>query len=390
MMTKIRILIVFLVLLAGCTSIPENKGKIQYSTLKNIAEKRLQYGGQLKLDTLLIDGDKVSLVGDFTIYNDTLYFADQILASFVLFDKEGKYINTRLKKGRGPGELLGLNKVTFLPDGIKVVMDQNWNISLWDQDWNKVKNIQLSFQSEKSIGKLKSCPDPNDIGVYEVEYAKNRIRPCPAKSLLFPVTVEAEKMNAFFGEGANHFYENAYTLAMISLQTGKIEHLLCNRSSVYEKYNYLPNFRNVLFDVYQNRLYYSFEIDPMIYEMDLKNISTVVFGEKGKRMRTDYRETQSLEDAESYIREDRENYGYYRYINYVPEKKLLFRGYRKGKSPLKDGLQVYSGSCLVGEFDVPRDFEVFGYIEPWYYARGTNDYENEKITLYRFKLEDND
>ena len=54
---------------------------------------------------------------------------------------------------------------------------------------------------------------------------------------------------------------------------------------------------------------------------------------------------------------------------------------------MKDGLQVYSENCLIADIEVPRDFEVIGYIAPWFYARGFCNYDNEEIVIYKFKLE---
>lgn len=103
-------------------------------------------------------------------------------------------------------------------------------------------------------------------------------------------------------------------------------------------------------------------------------------------MNTNYRETTLLEDAERYLSEDMENYGHYRYLRYIAERNILFRGYRKGKG-MRDGLQVYSENCLIADIEVPRDFEVIGYITPWFYARGICNYDDEEIVIYKFELE---
>lgn len=382
-----KIVLCVFVILIGCKeSQDDKKNVVDYFTISNFSTKKIKIDRLIDMDSLKINGNKMSMVGNFFTHQDSLYFADCLQASILVYDKDGHYVRSIYRKGRGPMELNGLDVMTALPSGDFVIMDEQWGITVCDTAWNKVKNFMLEWTSVNSLEEQRRNPDPEDLGIYEVEYAKNRICAYGEQHVIFPITTEHISLNAFECNRIRRYYDETYTLALLSLQSGKVERMMCKFSPVYRKYSYLPNLKNVLFETNRNELYYSFEVDPLIYKMNLTDSTLVSFGVEGIAMDTNYRETLSLEDAEKYMREDMENYGYYRYMLYNPDKDFLFRGYRKGKG-MKDGLQVYFGNCLIADMEVPRDFEVIGYIAPWFYARGACNYDDEEIVMYKFKLE---
>lgn len=371
----------------GCKANQNSKKSVtDYSSIPNFSTKEIRVDQLIGMDSLKIDGKKMSMVGNFFIHQDSLYFADCILASVLVYDKDARYVRSIYRKGRGPKELRGLDVMTVLPSGDFVIMDEQWGITICDTTWNKVKDFTLEWKSTKSLIEQRRNPDPEDMGIYEVEYAKNKICAYGEQHVIFPITTEHVSLNAFECKNIRRYYDETYTLAILSLQRGEIERMICKFSPVYKKYSYLPNFKNVLFETNGDELYYSFEVDPLIYKMNLTDSTLVSFGEAGTAMNTNYRETTLFEDTEKYMKEDMETYGYYRYLQYIPDRDLLFRGYRKGKN-MKDGLQVYSGNCLIADLEVPREFEVIGYIAPCFYARGACNYDDEEIVLYKFKLE---
>lgn len=382
-----QIAICVFVILLGCKANQNTKKSVTgYSSISNFSTKEIKINRLVGMDSLKIDGKKMSMSGNFFTYQDSLYFADCILASVLVYDKDCHYVRSIYKKGRGPMELSGLDVMTVLPSGDFVIMDEQWGITVCDTAWNKVKKFMLEWKSTKSLEELRRDPDPEDMGIYEVEYAKNKICAYGEQRVIFPITTEAMNLNAFEGRGTRRYYDESYMLAILSLQSGVVEKMICKFSPVYKKYTYLPNLKNVLFETKGNELYYSFEVDPLIYKMNLTDSTTISFGEAGLEMNTNYRETTLLEDAERYLSEDMENYGHYRYLRYIAERNILFRGYRKGKG-MRDGLQVYSENCLIADIEVPRDFEVVGYIAPWFYARGICNYDDEEIVIYKFELE---
>jgi len=368
-----------------------SKNKIHYDSICNYSKKKIIYE-KLVFDTLYFDAHQSSMEGDFTIQNDSFYFGDIIASSVLIYDQDGKFITSKLQQGRGPNEILGLNQLTkgYTDNGF-IIMDEQWFIYTLDKNLNVLSNFMLRFNTSENTPKYTreyiNHPDPNDIGIYEVEYAKNKLRVYDHKYLFFPIVTEHINFNAYEGRNAHNYYRESSNLAKLSLENGEIEKILCNYPPVYQQYKYASNFKYILFDIAQDNLIFSFEIDSLVYQMNLQDSTILSFGNAGRGMKTQYPEFQTLEDTDEHAFTCRQNYGYYRDFTWIPETKILFRSYRKRQSPSPDGLQIYQDKCLVGDVEVPREFNVIGYIHPWYYASITPDYDNEKFIIYRFKLQ---
>lgn len=373
----------------GCMQIPEGNNKIDYEALTYIKSEKPVSPEPLAIDTFYIcaedENQMTSLIGEFFLQEDTLCFADAGLASIFCYDLEGKYIENHLSRGRGPQEILGLNIITNDKKGY-YILDESWNIYRIDRKWNRIKENRIDWNSDKSIKYLYNHPDPNETGIYELEYASSNLRTLGKDYLVIPIVTEHVKYNSYGGAFASHFYENTYTIGILTQDSAKLVKMMCNRSPIYSQYSYVPNFKNVIFDTYQDTLFFSFEIDPHIYQMDFSTSQTIGFGEAGQQMNTDYPETKSLEDADKHFGEDINKCGYYYHLKYVPETTLLFRSFQYGTPLAYDGLQVYKNQLLVAEYQVPKGFRVIGYVPPYYYAEGKPDIDKEAMVFYRFKL----
>lgn len=373
----------------GCMHIPESYNKIDYEKIQYITTKRNIIPTFLSTDTFYIyaedENQMTSMEGDFFLQNDTLYFADPALSSIFCYDLNGKYINSHLSRGRGPQEILGLNVITNDRNGY-YIMDESWNIFTIDHNWNRTKEARINWNSDKSIKYLYNHPDPNETGIYEVEYAEPNLRILGKDYLVIPIVTDHVKYNGYGGAYASHFYENAYTIGILTQDSAKLVKMMCNRSPIYAQYRYVPNFKNVIFDTYRDTLFFSFEIDPHIYLMDFPTSQVTGFGKAGQQMNTDYPETQSLEDSDEHNGEDRQKCGYYYDLRYIPETALLFRSFHHGEPLSYDGLQVYKNMQLAAEYKVPKNFRVIGYSAPYYYASGDPDIDKEAMVFYRFQL----
>ena len=49
-------------------------------------------------------------------------------------------------------------------------------------------------------------------------------------------------------------------------------------------------------------------------------------------------------------------------------------------------MQIYKGTVLVGDVQVPSRFNIIGYDENFIYADGYLDESNEKLAFYKFKI----
>lgn len=388
-MHKVIISLILFIFFYSCSQIPESHNKIDYKKIPNRSYKENNISSNIGLDSIFLDmgGDNLtSMEGEYFILEDTIYFGDQQLASVFMYDTAGQFITSRIKKGKGPKEIFGLHKITPLDEGYAII-DQQWYIYLFDKEWYKEKQHRINWQTQKSYKALIDNPDPNERAIYEVEYTKNNLRPISDKNLVFPIVTEHVRYNSYGGENALHFYQNSYTIAILDQENGNIVKLLCNRSPVYSQYKYLPNFKYVFFDTFKDTLIYSFEADTLIYKMNINDtVPNLSFGIAAKGLNTKYTETRDLKQADENFATDRKTFGYYDYLKFIPQKQILFRGFYTGTPLKRYGLQVYQNSVLTAEIIVPDRFKVFGYSSPYYYATGKPDYNNDRMKIYRFKL----
>jgi hypothetical protein len=52
-------------------------------------------------------------------------------------------------------------------------MDEQWNLFLLDSCFRKINQYRINWNSQKSLKQLLKNPQPEDTGLYEVEYTKN-------------------------------------------------------------------------------------------------------------------------------------------------------------------------------------------------------------------------
>lgn len=383
------IFLLLLSILYSCHTIPDSRNKIDYRNIPNQSDKVNDISTKITLDSFSIymGGDHLtSMEGNFFIQKDTLYFGDQQLASVFMYDTTGRFLTSRIKRGKGPGEILGLHLIAPLEEGYAII-DQQWNIYLFDKKWSKEKQYRINWQTTKSLKALIDNPDPNERAIYEVEYTKNNLRPWGDKNLIFPIVTEHERYNSYGGENARHFYENSYTIAIMDKENGDISKMICNHSPVYGNYKFIPNFKYVFFDTFKDTLFYSFEVDTLIYKMNINDsLPNISFGIAAKSLNTKYTETRNLKEADENFATDRKTFGYYDYLKYIPQKKILFRGFYTGNPTHQYGLQIYRNNLLITETAVPDNFKVFGYSAPYYYATGKPDYNNDRMKIFRFRL----
>ena len=366
----------------------KNEHKINYKTIKNLSCQNLKATGILQLDTLKLDGKESSMEGEFFIYNDKIGFSDRTLSSILFYDNQGHYITSKLSQGRGPNEVLGIDQITPITNNRFFIMDEQWNLFLLDSCFRKINQYRINWNSQKSLKQLLKNPQPEDTGLYEVEYTKNRLRQWGENYLLFPVSSDTKYINGYEGKNTGLYYSENLTMALLSIDSGKVEKLICNYPLIYQKQKNLVNFKFSLFDTYEKRFLYSYEADSLIYCMNLGDTTITSFGIAGKDMNQNYKQYFTLNDASHNFSKDRNKFGYYHSIVIDPHHDLVFRTYRQGEHSPYDGLQVYQQNCLIADYQTPKNFTFLGYISPWFYASGPLDYDNEQMIIYRFNLND--
>ena len=383
---KVVVVCLITVIFGGCYQIPQNKHKIDYSKVQRMSEGNLAPRlGSLDMDMLRVDGTNMSLDGILFTIGDTLGFADKILGSVLFYDTAGQFISSAITKGRGPNEVLSIHSISTLPGGGCMILDNNWILYEVSPQWQITRKKRLQWST--GVKDIK-YPDPNSGGIYELTYSDNPFQ-IYNDHLIFCIESSHVNFNGFIAAShAEEYYKEAYNFGIFSRDSLTMERMLCNYPPIYQKYRFLSTFSDSMFELQGDNMIFSFEVDPNLYVMDLRDSLVQSFGHAGRDMDTDYPEYLTYEEHEDHWSSDEENYGYYRYLYLEPQSGLFFRGYRKGASPLPDGLQVYKDYQYVGDYDVPRDFKVVGYIAPYFYAYGGVDYDTEELIVYRFKLPD--
>lgn len=136
-------------------------------------------------------------------------------------------------------------------------------------------------------------------------------------------------------------------------------------------------------DPKNGNFYVTFETDSVIYVYDQNYELQDAFGYAGKNMNTSYDHIEMESYRDKYPQE-RVDKGYYDRI-YVIDGKV-FRTYKKGSHSEFDGLQVYQNGTLIADIETPKQFNIAGYIAPYYYSEIISQEDDGKQGLYRFML----
>lgn len=280
-------------------------------------------------------------------------------------------------------------KLLSLKNGSHFVM-ADFMYTLFGADWKRTAQRQIDWEyGSADENELLNNPDPTRLAMYGFNWMRDS-DPCLAersnKRIVLPISCEHPKMN---GSEHEEYYKEARILAELDLNTGKIKTIFGRRSPQYIKNCCFFNFDFYQFETVQNdSLIVSFAIDPLICIYDNDNKLVKKFGMAGREMKTDYPATRgNWDEVGSRAPEEMKKYGYYDFLWFDHKNKLIFRSYKKGDSKLS-GLQVYNAKYdLIADVDTPWNFQVIGFIAPYYYASGIIEEEKERLGIYRFTLQ---
>lgn len=374
-----------------CSSCSKGKEDINSTTFYNVADignkKQTEIISKIEIDTIPIHGDiETSFVGDFSVFNDTLYFSDHFFGYLFRFNKEGGVIDKNIGKGNGPNEVRAFNYSIVSENGYYFLDGGSSNLYFFDKNFRKEKDFRINWENKRSKQEVLANPVPTLGDSYEFGFGYTGIfKPWDKNHVVIAITASHPKFNGYFD--TELYYNHSRILAIVNLESGKIEKYIGRRSPVYLKYKNLPNFDHFNYEVTDNQVFVNFYADPIIYVLDRKEDKAVgKFGHSGKNMKTDYPETKTYEQAEDKWKEDQENFGHYHYIKYIPDKKILFRGYHRGKGEAMDGFQIYKENTLIGDVDVPKGLEIIGLMGNEIYAQNKEINDSEKLEIYKITL----
>ena len=328
-----------------------------------------------------------SMAGHFFLKQDTLCFADEGTGSILEYDLSGKYIRTMVSKGRGRNEILGLTVASIDNQNRILTLDSSWGFNLFDETGKKQIFRYINFDhSERTFKDILKHPNPLLMDIYSFSYDKPSLKLYDGRYAIFPISSEHENYNAYQGKNVEHYYRNARIFGICDLRGRTIDMFGGYSPWYYE--NCIANFNDVLFDVDENNLYYSFGADSLIYVMDIPTRKIILgFGKSGKEMNQNYKRYDSFDESENNFFKDRAKYGYYGNLKYEPETKRIFRTYYQGNDTNYEYMQVYENYLLIGEIKVPKGSYYVGYINGWtYFASENVDYDKDQFMLFRYKF----
>ena len=319
-----------------------------------------------------------SYVGRLSLYDDDLYFTDKHFCSVQVFDKNLNLKTTKLRQGMGPseidtgiisGEIIGKESFFIDPDTMIFKFDKNF------------KRITQGHIKKYAISTSNAEENYDSPSIYTTCYSKYIIR--EDENNIYINIYAGYEFSGF--NNSNHF---KHVKPLLKINKGTFNANIIGEYSDYYKNgtaNKLASFDRTSYDIdNKGNFIMSFEADSLIniYDNNFNHIKS--FGYAGRKINNDYNSYAEFDYNK--IDKERQNKGYYNWIEYIDQTDMTFRSYRKDKLADTYGLQIYDGITLIGDVDVPLKFRVIGYIKPYYYASGKINEDNEVINVYRFQL----
>lgn len=375
------ILIISFSIFIGCNS---HKSKEYFKHPKK-TDKNIIYN-KINIDIIYLDSISSSYVGFSKIVSDSIYFIDEMFCRIYTFNANGRYISHHLSRGKGPKEIPAgrIEAYVSLSENKHLFIGPSYDFYTFNKNWDRINNKRIDWKKKNNRKEMLKSPKPNMRGLYAPVYYKLILRENNGY-VYFPISSQHPTFNYI---NSKEYYKNARILAKMNINTGEVVKLMGRYSPIFQDYNFIPQFSLPNYDIAPNGDFYvSFEPDSLIYLYNNNYEIKEVFGRKGKNMNTSYKEIFSIKSFKSNYKNERETKGFYNWIEYNDQYGILFRNYKKGVSSHTNGLQIYKNGTLVGDFDIPKDFrKIIGNIGPYFYSNIVIDEANEKMKIYRFKL----
>lgn len=373
----------FSIILISSNCHKEEKALFQDSLVKSTRRIELKH---LQIDTIQLDKIESSYLGSIDIYNDSIFFIDKRFCWVFAFDKNGKYNTCHLGRGKGLFELNTPKISAFerLNNGDYIFITTSNDCHIHDQNFQRKEIYKMSKAYKKIQYMHIEDIDPSMEWIYTLSYKKLVVRSHNGY-VYFNLYSGHPSFN--FISTPERYFEDCRLLAKMNIDDGVIEEMFGRFSPVYKENENLKQFSLISFDISNSGDFYiCLEADSLIYKYNNKFRLKAAFGFEGREMDQDYSTVNSFQQLNRIGRSDREEKGFYDWVEYIDEKDLLFRSYKKGKENPTDGLQIYDDQVMIADVDVPKNFRVIGYIKPFVYSEAIIDEDEEVITIYRFKI----
>ena len=369
-------------LLSGCDG---NSYHPEFKGLPHKGRQTMSVTG-LHMDTLLIDGSSTSLIGDWLLKGDRLYFVDQSLCGLRSFDLDGEYLGRHIRSGRGPNEWPSpFVKAKFHGDEL-VAVEGNWFFTVYDSSYvrqGEPFNLLQSYGlGNRGWQDLLRHPDVEAPAMYEYNLEASNIVKV-GDMFVIPVVTEHVSYNGLSRTShSRDFWRRSYTFMRLDVHGGGTAELFGHYPEIYTEKN-IPIFASYSFDRCADGIVTSFGADSLLYVRDTTGRPLYTFGYSARGMSHDYPETNTIDSYMENYQGYREKYSYYTDIKSVGE--YLFRSYKLDGED-RYGLQIYKGHDLIGEVATGDPLTVLGEYGGYWYASIPADIENDLLRIVKFRL----
>ncbi len=347
-----------------------------------IPQKKDQRELVVQYDTLDIEISGTSYVGNFKIFNTSLYFLDEIYCQIFELDLNGNLKGQFLEKGTGYNQIPKLQNMVKTEDFY--ILTHGWRFYLYDHSWNFKDQYVIDWGTLASNDDILNHPNPDETGMYEVDYVNNRLFVNEKSGeIFFKIITEHPIFNAFVSK---EFYKSARILARMNIQNGKVTEIFGRYSPAYTNYSFIPYHVYSSYSFANNKFYLSYPPDPKIYVFDESFKPLLSFGEADNGISGKYEQTNYLSAFEDYELEERTNLeGIYSSIWAVDNSNYIFRKIRSDSG--KYFLQIFDSSQFLGKIAIPSDFEFIGDYNGILYACLEINENAEKIKIIKIRVE---
>ena len=338
----------------------------------------------IKIDTVKLEKINCSFSGITKLVDDKIVFVDERFCWVFLFDKEGNLIEKKLGKGRSNIEVNTgfIDEYIPLDNGDHLLIGSGMDCHVYNSNWELINKYQMNLiRSNKDLNQNDIY---NDKTKYTLQWEKLHGRSNDQYAFL-PIYVDSNQQNPYML--TKEYYTDMKVLAKMNLETGDVEEMIGSFSPIYLENRYIPQQAFLSFDINsKNELLVSYHADSLIYITDDSFHIKKAFGRAGHGVSSNYQKLKSLKQFLPAFRKAFCDDTYYRQIEFIAERNLLFRSYSKANKSKFDGLQIYRNDTLIADVNVPKNLDIIGYSEPYFYSKIIIDEENEKMKLYRFEI----
>lgn len=361
--------------------------------VEHIGEQRIIISDLCQVDTVILDGRRTSLLGQWIMARDGFCFFDECLVGIKNFALNGEYLSEHLNHGRGPDEMISPAWVTAYDhvSNIFVLQDSNAYLHILDSTFHIIWETPHPWfvpslnGSQERMASLYLHPDEDAYEIYEYNMDCNRMQVLNGQ-LIMPIVSDHIRFNKYYkSQHSKKYFRKAHTMMLYPLRDTLTHPVLFGHYPPIYRQGDLAMFSEYDFFVDDSCIFLSFAADPNIYQMGFNGQVIRSFGTREEGISGKYPPIKTFEQYEREYKRQRLQFGYYGRL--FCTNGLIFRTVKlDGQGAWR--LQIYERETLlqVGEVSLSSEIEMLGYRDPYYYAYVGEDLKSDSFKIIRFSL----